>query len=146
MSNGKNAGLDVGLLILRLALGAILIVHGYAKLTTIGPSGLADYLGNKLGILWPLPMAYACLLAEIGGGALVILGLFARIGALAIAVTMGVAIAKVHWPKGFFLKLKAEGLGDIPHGYEYCLALLAMALCIVFAGSGKIRVPVGKGP
>lgn len=144
MSDGKNSGLDVGLLILRLALGGIMIYHGVGKLTGMGVNAWADTLG-KMGIPLPLPMAYASILAEIGGGALVVLGLFARLGALAIAATMVVAIVKVHWANGFALKHTAEGVGPIPHGYEFCLALLAMALCIVFAGSGKVRVPVGGG-
>ncbi len=144
MSDGKKAGLDFGLLILRLALGGIFIAHGVGKLLAEGGvNGFANTVAN-LGLPAPLPMAYAAVASELGGGLLVVLGLLARLGALSLAGVMVVAIVKVHWANGFFMKLTAEKAGYIPNGYEYCLALLAMALCVLFAGPGKIRVPIGK--
>ncbi len=144
MSDGKNSGLDFGLLVLRLALGGILIAHGVGKLMAEGGvNGFANLVAN-MGIPAPLPMAYAAVISEIGGGLLVVLGLLARLGALSIVGVMAVAIVKVHWPNGFFLKITVDKAGYVPNGYEYCLALLAMALCIVFTGPGKLRVPVGK--
>ncbi len=146
MADGKKTGLDFGLLVLRLALGGIFIAHGVAKVWGPGAPGLqgvSDFLGN-LGVPYPYPMAVATISAEIGGGLLVVLGLFARLGALSLAVVMAVAILKVHWKNGFFLPQKMEAAGHIPNGYEYALALGCMALCILFAGAGGFRVPLGK--
>jgi putative oxidoreductase len=147
MADGKKSGLDAGLLVLRLALGGIFIMHGLKKMWLSGApgvNGVTDMLAG-LGVPYPYPMAIALISTEIGGGLLVVLGLFTRIGALGLAVTMVVAIIKVHWRNGFFLPLSAEGIGPIPMGYEYCLALLSMALCILLTGPGSIKVPVGKG-
>jgi putative oxidoreductase len=147
MAGGKMSGKDLGLLVLRLGLGGIMILHGVAKLRAEGGvNAFADLLAN-LGLGGPSPqaMAIAVLAAEIGGGALVVLGLMAQLGALAIAAVMVGAIVKVHWPNGFFLKLEAAQPGPIPHGYEYCVALLAMALCILFAGPGALALRIRKG-
>ncbi|MBI4603708.1 MAG: DoxX family protein [Planctomycetes bacterium] len=146
MADGKKTGLDVGLLVLRLALGGIMIAHGAAKLfgpNAVGIAGFSDTLG-KLGVPYPYPMAVATVSAEIGGGLLVVLGLFPRLGALAIAAVMGVAMWKVHLANGFFMVLKMDAPGEVPNGCEYNVALLGMALCILFAGAGALRVPVGK--
>ena len=151
MANGKSGGVDMGLLVLRLALGGIFIAHGVGKLLAPkGVQGFADFLAS---LSLPLvagnliyPLAVAVVSAEIGGGLLVILGLFARLGGLALAILMAVAIWKVHFANGFFLPLEAKGPGPIAQGYEYNVALLAMALCILLAGPGQIAfAPPRKG-
>jgi putative oxidoreductase len=148
MAGGRTGGTDIGLLFLRLALGGIFLAHGVMKVLPSSPgvSGLADTLA-KLGIPYPYPAAVATIASEIGGGAVVILGLgiIARLGALSLAVVMVVAILKVHLQNGFFLPMEAKAPGPIPMGYEYNVALLAMALCILFAGPGKFGLMGGKG-
>ena len=147
VANGKNAGLDMGLLVLRLVLGGIFIAHGLSKIVGPNAIGVEKFSELLAGMNLTLPsaklLAYVVISAEIGGGALVALGLFARLGALAIAVVMVVAIVKVHWENGFFLQLEATKPGPLLHGYENCLALLSMALAICLTGAGRIRVPLG---
>jgi putative oxidoreductase len=140
------SGKDFGLLVLRLALGGIMIAHGVGKLTA--PGGVNKFADGLAALGFPGPpqaMAIAVIAGEIGGGALVILGLMAQLGAGAIALIMVGAIAKVHLNNGFFLKLEATEPGKLAHGYEYCLALLAMALCILFAGPGSMAIRIKKG-
>jgi len=138
MAGGKIGGKDIGLLILRLVLGGILIAHGVKKLQG-GVNVFADSLGD-LGLPSPYPLAVAVIAAEIGGGALVILGLASAIGALAIATILVVAIVKVHWKNGFFIQTTHSSpvTPQIPHGYEFALALLGMALCVLLTGPGSI--------
>jgi len=146
MAGGKMSGSDVGLLVLRLALGGIIITHGVAKLypdPAAGFQGFADYL-LKLGVPSPKPMAGLVLAAEILGGLLVVTGIFARLGALGIAGVMAVGMIMVHWQNGFFIPQKVAQPGDVPVGIEFTLALLAMALCVAFAGAGGLKVPLGK--
>lgn len=147
MAGGKLSGGDVGLFFLRLALGGIFMAHGIMKL--VPPSSLQGFADSvaALGIpaLPPYPLAVAALAAEIGGGFLVVIGLFPRLAALSIAGVMAVAIWKVHLVNGFWMVIKAPEAGFkpneyIPHGVEFCVALLAMALCIVFAGAGKLAI------
>jgi putative oxidoreductase len=144
MAGGKTSGSDIGLLVLRVALGAIFVAHGVQKVTSEGGVGaFADFLAS-LNVPYPYPAAIVAISSEIAGGLLVVLGLFARIGALSLVGVMAVAIWKVHLPNGFFLKLSAEKPGPIPHGVEFNVALLAMALCIVLAGSGSISLVPSK--
>lgn len=118
------------LLPVRLALGAVFIAHGGQKLFGLwGGGGLQAFAGNLESMGLKPAMAWALLAGcgEFFGGLMVLLGIYARIGALLISVVMGVAVWKVHWPHGF--------LGD--HGYEYNVALLGLSLCLLFGGSGK---------
>jgi len=144
MAGGKNAGQDLGLLVLRLVLGGIFIAHGVQKLMGPGVGGFSDFLAS-LQLPSPYPLAVATISAEIGGGLLVVLGIFPRIGAIALAAVMAVAIWKVHWPNGFFLPGEAAEKGPIKMGFEYNLALLGMALCILLAGAGRIGLFPKKG-
>ncbi|MFO1519804.1 MAG: DoxX family protein [bacterium] len=131
--------MSFGLLLLRLALGAIFIVHGGQKvfgwLHGPGLDGWVAMMG-KSGV--PAFMAYLAAFTEFGGGIAVVLGLLTRLAGLGLASVMAVAIWQVHWKNGFFLNWFLEpGKG---HGYEYNLALIAMALCLVFAGAGRISI------
>jgi putative oxidoreductase len=53
------------------------------------------------------------------------------VGAFFIACVMLTAIAGVHWPGGFFAANR---------GYEYPLALLAMAIGLLIAGGGQASI------
>jgi putative oxidoreductase len=144
MAGGKKlAGLNVGLLLLRLALGGIMMAHGIRKVYPDPGAGVqkfSDFVA-KLGVGYPYAMACAAVAAEIVGGLLVIVGLFSRLGALSIAGVMFVAIFTVHWQNGFWIPHTAAPSGTVAVGYEYSLALLAMALCVVCAGPGSMKVP-----
>ncbi len=120
--------LDAALLILRLVLGIIMVYHGYPKVT--GFSGTAEFFAGA-GIPMPtLTAAYAAIV-EFAGGILLILGVATDLVGLLFAIDMLGAIYFVHFSKGFSA---ANG------GYEFPLALLAMALAISFAGPGRFAV------
>src|SRR5262245_42880577 len=130
----NEGAMDMALLCLRLALGAIFIVHGGQKLfgpSFLGGEGMAAFTATVESLQVPAPrvMAYVAAVSEFGGGILVVLGLFARIGGLAIAGVMIVAIVKVHLKNGFLAK---------NNGFENPLALLCMALAIAIAGEGRL--------
>lgn len=122
---------DIGMLILRVALGIIFFAHGAQKLLGwFGGKGLfATLIGfNDMGI--PTIFGYLAIFAEFFGGLGVLFGVLSRLSALGIAITMLVAMLKVHIKGGFFA----------PTGIEYNLALLAMALCIMIVGPGMITL------
>ncbi len=139
----KSQGMasDVGLLVLRLVLGAVFIGHGAQKLFgAFGGSGMErfiDYLGG-IGVPVPTLSGWLAAIAEFGGGILVAIGLFPRIASFALAGTMAVAILKVHLHNGFFMN--HMNTPDKGHGMEFSLALLAMALAVAFVGAGGISV------
>ena len=118
---------SAGLLILRLAVGIFLIHHGYEKLDNI--ENFADAFVRPLHIPFPITMSYAAAFSEIVGSWLLITGLFTRFGALAIMGTMSVAIYHAVSINGFNI---------------YLLELLALyfggAVCVLFAGSGKLSL------
>ena len=80
---------STGLLILRLAIGVMMIHHGQEKLAN--PQSFADAYVTPLHLPFPLLMAYAAGYAEILGSWMLIFGLLAPLGALALTGTMAVA-------------------------------------------------------
>ena len=60
-----------------------------------------------------VPIAYAVCFFEFFGGIGLTLGLLTRASALAVIIVMVGAIAKVHWPSGFFIKGKLGGSGKV---------------------------------
>ena len=128
---------SLALLVLRIPLGAIFVAHGSQKLLGVfGGQGLtATFKGfeEQLGI--PPLFTLLAIIAEFGGGIGILAGLLTRLSAAGIASVMAVAIWKVHLANGFFLNA-----GCIPgrgHGIEYNVALIGMALSLLFSGGGK---------
>jgi putative oxidoreductase len=80
---------NIGLLLLRLAIGVMMIHHGQEKLAD--PQQFADTYVASLHLPFPLFFAYAAGLSELIGSWLLILGLLTPLGALAITGTMTVA-------------------------------------------------------
>lgn len=121
---------NLGLLVLRLTLGAVFLGHGAQKsLGAFGGPGFAGATGF-IGSLGFRPARFWTALAvggELLAGALYLLGLFTPLAGLLVLSTMGVAIAKVHGPKGFFVQ---NG------GYEYNLVLIIAALALSLVGPG----------
>ena len=111
--------------LIRIALGLILIPHGFNKLF------LADAVPasrNFVNFGWAYPMAWAYFVGavEFFGGILLILGLWTRAAALAVTIQMGVICFAVLWPKWFWGQ----------RGMEYALLMGIVALAIFFRGGG----------
>ncbi len=114
----------LALLVLRIVLGVIMIGHGYSKVF----GGLSHHVQFVSSLGLPGWLAYVSAVTEFFGGILVIAGLLTRCVSLAILIDLGVAIAKVHWKHG----LLGEG------GYQFPLALAAIAFALVFLGGGPM--------
>jgi putative oxidoreductase len=121
--------LGLGLLVLRLALGAVFIVHGGQKLFTMGPTGTGEML-VKMGV--PAATIIGPLLSVIEplAGIGVLLGLFTRLAGLAIACDMLGAILTFHIHHGFF----------VPIGVEFVMMNCAAGLALAFLGAGTFSV------
>ena len=125
---------DVGLLALRLALGAVFLAHGAQKGLGAfggpgfeGATGFIGSLGFRPARLW----AGLAVGGELAAGFLFLLGLLTPVASLLALATMAVAIAKVHGPKGFFIQ---NG------GYEYNLVLIVAALAVAVMGPGALSL------
>ena len=128
-----------------------LSLAGYAALRIVGTTHGAPLLGlfggqgltatfrtfeEKMGI--PPVLTFLAIIAEFGGGIGVLTGLLTRLSAAGIAATMAVAMYKVTLASGFFLNVACvPGKGS---GIEFNLALLGMALALVFKGGGPWSV------
>src|SRR5205823_6858406 len=85
----------------------------------------------------PSALAFLVIAGELFGGIGLIVGLFSRIAALFIALTMVGAIATVHFRFGLFLNWFG---GQEGHGIEYHLLAIALALVIVVQGAGSFSL------
>ena len=85
----------------------------------------------------PRTLAFLVIVGEFLGGVGLIIGLFSRITALVIAVTMLGAIATVHFRFGLFLNWFG---GKEGHGIEYHLPAIVLALVIVANGAGAFSL------
>jgi putative oxidoreductase len=108
--------------ILRLVLAAVFIVHGYPKLfkDLAGTAGFLESLGFRPAKMWAIILGFV----EFFGGILLLIGLFTQAVAALIAFVMFMAIWKVGRSRGFV------------GGYEFELALFAMAVSLIFTGPG----------
>jgi putative oxidoreductase len=130
---------DWVLTVARIVLGVAFFVHGSQKLLGwFGGHGLSSTMRtfrDQLGI--PVPLAVLAIVAEFFGGLALIAGLFARVAALGIAITMVVAMLKVHLKFGFLLNWFGNKQG---HGIEYHLLAIALALVIIAHGAGAFSL------
>jgi putative oxidoreductase len=85
----------------------------------------------------PVPLAFAAVLTEFFGGLGLIVGLFSRVAAIGIGVTMLSAIVMVNGRYGLFLNWFGDRKG---HGYEYHLLAIALAAVIIVRGSGAMSL------
>ncbi|CAM5625858.1 RpiR family transcriptional regulator [Streptomyces xanthochromogenes] len=121
---------DLGLLVLRAGTGAVLMAHGAQKLFgCFGGGGLEGTAAamEHMGFTPGKQSAVAAGLGEMGGGALLTLGLATPAAGAAAAGAMAGAVA-VHAPAGFF----AQG-----GGFEYPAFLGFTAAAIGLAGAGR---------
>lgn len=123
MSTSANAAL----LILRIALGATMLLHGIQKLTTTGIGGVQEMLAG-MGVPLAKVAGAALPFVEIVAGALLIVGLFTRVAAALLAVVSLGAMFTVHFTAGFFAQ---DG------GYEFVLVLALLGIALVLTGGGR---------
>src|SRR2546425_4863464 len=103
---------DLGVLALRLVLGAVFLAHGAQK--SFGAFGGPGFEGATgfIGSMGFRPARFWTALAvggELVAGVLFLFGLLTPLAGPLVLGTMAVAIAKVHGPKGFFVQKGGYG-------------------------------------
>jgi putative oxidoreductase len=121
----------LALLVLRLVLGAVMVAHGYQKVH----AGVSHVVGNVAHLGLPGWLAYPLVATEFLGGMLLIGGLLTRFVSFAMLIDMSVAIWKIHLKNG----LTGDG------GFEFPLALAAIAVTLIFFGAGPIALDHIRG-
>lgn len=135
---------DFGLLLLRLGLGALLLVHGLTTLLGWGNSGGTTALETQFSqnnfALGPV-MATAIPTVQLIAGALLILG-------LATPLAAALALALSAYLSMFDVATSANGVnivGQDSSNLQLQLLMTAMALGLQFTGPGRIGIDFGRG-
>jgi putative oxidoreductase len=135
MINPELAG--TAALLLRVSLAIMFFAHAWLKIRVFTPAGTVKYF-ESLGV--PGWLAYATMAAEIGGGALLLLGIETRWVALLLVPLILGTIVLVHGKNGWLFTNK-DG------GWEYpafwIVGLLALAL--LGDGSAALGPMIGLG-
>lgn len=118
---------DLGKLLLRVTLGALMLLHGIAKMQN-GIDGIIDAVANT-GL--PPILAYGVFIGEVLAPLLLIAGVWTRTASLVIVVNMIVAIALMHGAD--VAKLSRSGGWAI----ELQALYLALALAVALLGPGR---------
>ena len=124
---------DTGKLILRLALGILILLHGIAKMK----GGVSGIVGMVEAHGLPGFLGYGVLVGEVLAPLLILSGFYARIGGLIVAFNMLVALALVHM--GQFGQLNEQG------GWALELQGMYLAAAIAIALLGPGRYGLGRG-
>lgn len=149
-----HGGIDVGLFILRVAVGGTMLLQGLFKFGLFGGPGIdaVPAMLQQMGITSMTGvLAWVLVLIEVIGGAALVVGLLTP---LAASATLGVT-ATATWlahAGGYFPQIMPDG--SQRGGYEFAVLTGAGALALLFTGPGRLafdfptpwrRNPVGAG-
>jgi putative oxidoreductase len=118
--------LSIGLAVLRVAVAAVFINHGRAKLFVYGFTGVTGAF-TQMGVPLPGIMGPAIGLLEFFGGIALLLGFLTRPLAVAFVCDMLGAILLVQMKRGF-------------SAFELEFLLLGSSLALAFAGAGRFSI------
>jgi putative oxidoreductase len=121
---------DTGKLVLRLALGVLILLHGIAKLS----SGVGFVSGMLTSHGLPGALAYLVYVGEIVAPVLLIIGLYTRPAAWIVVINMVVALWLVH-TKDFLVIGKSGGWALELQGM-----FLFAAVAVALLGAGRFSV------
>jgi len=119
-----------GALLVRLALGLMFLSHGLMKVFVFGFAGTAGFF-ESLGL--PAALAYLTIFAEVGGGILLILGIYARVVAVLLVPVLAGAWIFAHANTGWVFSNPGGG-------WEYIAFLIAAALAVALTGPGALAL------
>jgi len=101
-----DAAFDIGIFLLRAALGLLLFFdHGFEKLTRFSELSHNFFDPFHIGHRWSLILS---IFAEVFASMLLVLGLFSRIAAFILVINMSVAVFLAN--KGILLKQSEEAI------------------------------------
>lgn len=135
---------DLGLMLLRVGLGALLIAHGLHRAFGWWGGGGLDAFQHSLvdvGFKHANLVAYVAVGGQLGIGVLLILGLFTPLAAAAavgyfVNSLLAVVAAQPH--SGYFPFF-------VPEGHEYQVMLIVAAAALTLTGPGLYGFDAGRG-
>jgi putative oxidoreductase len=130
MTEADVNAINLGLLVLRTAAGAVMLAHGINHIFGGGKiAGTARWF-ESLGMRPGRVHAWLASITEVGAGALLVLGLATPVAAAGIVGVMVVAWITNHRKNGFFIFRPGEG-------WEYVMTLTVVGVAIATLGAGE---------
>ena len=128
---GLPSELDTAYAVLRIALGAMIFVHGYKKAFKGGRLAGTGRWFHSMGMRPGRLHAALASFTEMGVGVLLVVGLLTQFAAAGLIAVMVVAFWTVHRDKGFMIT------GE---GWEYVAIIAAMSLVSATVGPGDFSL------
>ena len=128
-----QSGSEIAAFVLRVSMGILFLAHAGLKIFIFTPAGTAGFF-ESLGL--PGALAYVVIVAELLGGAALILGLWTRVISLALVPILLGAIYTPHWAAGFFFSNQGGGW-EFPAFWAVALIVQALLGDGAFAFGGK---------
>jgi putative oxidoreductase len=134
---------DLGLLLLRVGVGAVLIAHGLRKVFSwwggTGLNGFESTLTDR-GFKYADILTYVGVTAELGAGVLLVLGLLTPLAAAAgLAFMVNVLLSDM-------VSDKANRYAIFwPDGHEFELLMIVALIAVILVGPGRYGFDAGRG-
>ena len=128
--DSTGAADDLAKLLLRVVLGALILLHGISKIRG-GPGFILDVV-DRAGL--PGPFGYLVYVGEVLAPVLLIIGLWTRAAAIVIAINTVFAVLLVH--TGDLLKITETGGWAL----ELQGLFLVVAVAVALLGAGRYSV------
>ena len=126
---------DLGKLLVRVTLAGLMLFHGVHKLA----HGIEPIRAMLAGHGVPALVAYGVYVGEVVAPLLLLLGVYARVGGLVVAVNMVIAVLLVH--TGQLFTLSQSGGWSLELQFFY----FALGLAVALLGAGRYALaPPGK--
>ena len=122
--NYSDNGISFATLLLRLALGGLMIPHGYSKLINFASKSAT--FSDPFHIGHSTSMALV-IFAEFFCGVFIVLGLLTRLAWVPLIIAMGVAVFQIH---------KGDFFGEAEKATLFLMGFLAL----LFTGPGKVSM------
>jgi putative oxidoreductase len=126
----SDNGITFATLVLRLAMGGLMIPHGFKKLMNFAAKSAT--FTDPFHIGHPTSMALV-IFAEFFCAVFIVMGLFTRLACIPLIIAMSVAVFSAH---------KGDVFGEAEHAALYLLGYIAL----LFTGPGKASLDklIGK--
>lgn len=129
---------DLSLLVFRVAVGVVMLAHGWNHVFRGGKIAGTGRWFESLGMRPGWLHAWTASLTELGAGVLLLLGLLTPLAGAALIGVLGVAWITNHRKNGFFIFRPGEG-------YEYVMTLVASGFLLCGTGGGKVSLDHALG-
>ena len=127
---------DFGKLVLRAALAILVLFHGVSKLV----NGIDPIMGMVAKAGLPSAFAFLVYVGEVIAPLMILFGIWARLGAVIVAINMIVAVALAHGSQ-FFTMGKTGGWALELQGFYF---FMAVAVALLGAGRYSMGGKSGK--